>query len=61
MPGVLLDNSIGHGQSQTSAAPNAFGGEERIVDLSDVLGRNPHPGIGNFNNELSVIATSGSQ
>src|SRR5438552_10301367 len=58
---MLLNDTVGHRQSQTCAAPDTFGGEEWIVDLGDVLGRNSDTSIANFDHQQTVVSISRRQ
>ena len=51
LAGVFLDDAVGNGEAQASAAAVAgpgrgFGGEERIVDALEVLGSDAGAGVG---------------
>ncbi len=50
LAGVLLNDAVGHGEAQSGTAAVAgpghgFGGEERIVDALEVLGRDARAGV----------------
>ena len=56
---VLLDDSVGDGESQPGAAPVArlrhgFGGEERIVDAFHVLWSNSAAAVGNHGLHMPI-------
>src|SRR5437868_180809 len=61
LAGVLLDNSIAHGETESGAATLSFAGfyfcrEEWIVDAIQVLWRNTGPGVGDYDsNSVTVL------
>src|SRR3974390_3716945 len=71
LPGVFLNNAVGHRETESCASVLAFlggrlGGEERIVDAMNVFGRNAGPGVGAaYTHEVAVgggnvqLATAG--
>ena len=51
LSGMLLNDAVGDGKAQAGAAAlpvagRGFGGEERIVDALEVLGRDAGAGVG---------------
>src|SRR5215216_3304629 len=49
--GVLLYDAVGDGEAEARAAPDTLGREERVVNLGDVLGRDAHAGVGDFDDD----------
>src|SRR5207249_4189101 len=45
---MLLDDAVAHRKAETGAFARGLGGEERIVDAMQVLGRNALSGVGDF-------------
>src|SRR2546426_10294626 len=53
--GGFLNDAVRDGQAQAGAAPDAFGGVERVVDLGNVFRRDADAGVGYFNHQRIVF------
>src|SRR5271168_85487 len=66
LAGMFLDDAVGHGKTEPSAASLAFarrslGGKERIVNALNMLGSNAAPGVGNAHADALTIERGHAQ
>src|SRR5947209_1963513 len=53
---MLLNDTVGHRESQARAFARGLGGEEGIVDAVDMLGRDAGTAIGHFNPDARAFS-----
>jgi len=56
---VFLDDAVGDGEAKACAAAVGLGGEKRIVDTRDVLGRDARTGVRHFHGDRVAGGGSG--
>src|SRR4029077_9285534 len=58
LSGMLLNDSVAHGETEARAATAGFRGEERIEDAVNVFARNAGASVRNFNFDAAVVCGS---